>query len=73
MGESAPIKWTLMGEPEPPTPETAAAVRALTAALVDSGWEHIGSGARWYTQRFVWRQKTEPRPIALPTEGTVDA
>jgi hypothetical protein len=73
MGESAPIKWMLMGEPVPPTPEMAAAVRALTAALVESGWEHIGSGRRWYGQRFVWRQEGEPRPVESQTGGTADA
>jgi hypothetical protein len=73
MGESAPIKWMLKGEPVPPTPEMAAAVRALTAALVDAGWEHIGTGRRWYGQRFVWRQEGEPRPVRSQTGGTVDA
>jgi hypothetical protein len=73
MGESEPIKWMLMGEPVPPTPEMAAAVQALTAALVDRGWEHIGSGQRWYGQRFLWRQEGQPRPIKSQTGGTVDA
>jgi hypothetical protein len=71
--ESGPIKWMLMGEPEPPTPEMAEAVRDVTAALTDQGWEHIGSGSRWYAQRFVWRQDDEPRPIAPQTGSAVDA
>jgi hypothetical protein len=73
MGESEPIKWMLKGEPVPPTPEMAAAVRVLTATLVDAGWEHIGMGRRWYGQRFVWRQEGEPRPVRSQTGGTVDA
>jgi hypothetical protein len=66
IGESAAVRWTLMGEPEPPTPELAIRVRALVQALEAAGWEHIGRGRSWYAQRFVWRGSGEPRAIDVP-------
>ena len=33
LGESAAVRWALMGEPEPPTPELAVRVRALVETL----------------------------------------
>jgi hypothetical protein len=74
LGASAPVRWALMGEPEPPTPELAVRVRSLVQALEAAGWEHIGRGRRWYQQRFVWRAAGDPQPISLPegaesTEG----
>jgi hypothetical protein len=64
LAESAPVRWALMSEPEPPTPELALRVRALVEALEAAGWEHIGRGPHWYEQRFVWRGAGEPQPIA---------
>jgi hypothetical protein len=71
LGESAPVRWALMGEPEPPTPELALRVRAMVDALERAGWQHIGRGPHWYAQRFLWRNSGDPQPIAVPdTEGT---
>ncbi|HEX5621132.1 MAG TPA: hypothetical protein VFX51_22095 [Solirubrobacteraceae bacterium] len=66
IGDSPSMRWSLMGEPEPPTPELAIRVRILVDALETAGWEHIGRGQRWYAQRFVWRGSDEPRPVDIP-------
>jgi hypothetical protein len=65
LGESPAVRWALMGEPEPPTPDLAIRVRALVEALEAAGWEHIGRGKTWYAQRFIWRGSGEPQPIAV--------
>ena len=73
LGESAAVRWALMGEPEPPTPELAVRVRALVEALEGAGWEHIGRGRRWYEQRFLWRGDGEPQPIVVSGLAAGDA
>jgi hypothetical protein len=65
-GDSPSVRWALMGEPEPPTPELAIRVRMLVQALEAAGWEHIGRGRVWYAQRFVWRGSGEPQPVDVP-------
>jgi hypothetical protein len=65
-GDSPSVRWTLMGEPEPPTPELAIRVRALVQALEAAGWDHIGRGRLWYAQRFIWRGSGEPQPVDVP-------
>ena len=64
--DSPSVRWSLMGEPEPPTPELAIRVRVLVQALEAAGWEHIGRGRVWYAQRFVWRGSGEPQPVDVP-------
>ena len=66
IAESPSLKWTLMTDPEPPTPEMIANVKVLVSALVAAGWERAGAGTSWYAQRFVWRGEGEPRPVAIP-------
>jgi hypothetical protein len=66
IGDSPSVRWSLMGEPEPPTPELAIRVRALVSALEAAGWEHIGRGRVWYAQRFVWRGSGEPQTVDVP-------
>jgi hypothetical protein len=68
LGESAPVKWALKTEPEPPTPELAVRVRSLVDALEAAGWEHIGRGRHWYEQRFVWRASGDPQPVTVAVE-----
>jgi hypothetical protein len=68
LGDSPAVSWTLMADPEPPTPDLAVRVRALMVALEAAGWEHIGRGPRWYAQRFVWRGEGEPRQVPVPEE-----
>lgn len=68
IGESPSLRWTLMTDPEPPTPEMIASVKALVSALVAAGWERTGTGTAWYAQRFVWRGTGEPRAVAVPGE-----
>jgi hypothetical protein len=66
IGESPSLRWTLMTDPEPPTPEMIASVKVLVAALVEAGWERAGVATSWYAQRFVWRGEGEPRAVAIP-------
>jgi hypothetical protein len=66
VADSPAVGWTLMGDPEPPTPELAVRVRALMNALEEAGWEHIGRGPRWYEQRFLWRGTGQPAQLAVP-------
>jgi hypothetical protein len=66
LGESPPLRWTLMSDPEPPTPEFVALARALMGALEDAGWERIGPAGAWYAQRFLWRGTGEPGAIVVP-------
>ena len=68
IGESPSLRWTLMTDPEPPTPEMIASVKALVSALVAAGWERTGTGAGWYAQRFIWRGSGEPRAVVVPGE-----
>jgi hypothetical protein len=72
-GESAPVMWTLMSEPDPPTPEKVAVLRELMEALEDQGWDRVESAGPWYAQRLVWRQDGQPRPIAPLTGRAADA
>jgi hypothetical protein len=66
IGESPSVRWTLMSDPEPPTPELVASVRLLIGALEAAGWERIGPGGPWYAQRFLWRRSGEPTAVAVP-------
>ncbi|HEY6694023.1 MAG TPA: hypothetical protein VI006_14340 [Solirubrobacteraceae bacterium] len=66
IGESPSVGWTLMADPEPPTPELALRVRALVNALEAAGWEHIGRGNHWYAQRLLWRGSGKPQRIPVP-------
>jgi hypothetical protein len=70
IGESPPLRWTLMSNPEPPTPEFVAVARALIVALEAAGWERIGRGGPWYAQRFLWRGTGEPGPVVV--QGTAE-
>jgi hypothetical protein len=69
IAESPPLRWTLMTDPEPPTPEMIASVKVLVSALVAAGWERTGPGPAWYAQRFVWRRSGEPGPVVVPDEA----
>jgi hypothetical protein len=70
-GRSAPFRWTLMNEPDPQGPEYRARLQSLAAALEAAGWERLGKGAHWYSERFLWRKDgTPPRPVQpLPAEA----
>jgi hypothetical protein len=73
IAESAPVMWTLMGEPDPPTPEKVAVLRELIDALADQGWERIECAGPWFAQRLVWRHTEQPRPIGPLTGKATDA
>jgi hypothetical protein len=65
IGESPSLRWTLMTDPEPPTTEMIASVKALVSALVEAGWERVGPGTAWYAQRFIWRGSGEPGTVEV--------
>jgi hypothetical protein len=66
IGESAPLRWTLVSDPEPPMREFMALARSLVTALRAAGWERVGTGEHWYSLRFVWRGEGEPEPVTVP-------
>jgi hypothetical protein len=72
IAESPPLRWSLMMDPEPPTPEFIALARALMTALEAAGWERIGPGGPWYAQRFLWRGASEPGPVVVPDTQTAE-
>jgi hypothetical protein len=67
LGESSAGRWTLMADPEPPTPELVACVRDLSDALQAAGWDDAGRGRHWYALRFVWTHTEDPRPLEPQT------
>jgi hypothetical protein len=73
IGESAPIRWTFMADPEPPTPDMVAAVKALVAALEAAGWERTRPARQWYALRFLWRGEGQPRRIEIPGRENANA
>jgi hypothetical protein len=73
LGQSRPIKWTLMGEPEPPTPDLVEAVRQLVTALTDAGWVRVAPAGKWYAQRFRWGGEGQPRPLESPKGKATNA
>jgi hypothetical protein len=66
IGESRPLRWTLMADPEPPTRELVEAARELVKALQEAGWERTGAAGAWWEQRFLWRGDGEPGTIEDP-------
>ena len=63
-GQSRPVRWTLMGDAEPPTEDMVEVLDELVIALTEDGWVRIGTGRHWYSQRFVWDGDGQPRPPA---------
>ena len=68
LGQSRPIKWTFMAEPEPPTEELVEVLRELVNALTEDGWVRIGPAGPWHSQRFLWAGDGQPRPLT-PLKG----
>ena len=64
LGQSRSVKWTLMGEAEPPTRELIEVLQELVTALTEHGWVRIDPGGHWYSQRFLWAGDGQPRPLA---------
>jgi hypothetical protein len=70
IGESATFKW-IMEPPDPRGRATLAEVRRLASALAAAGWQRVGHGPNWYSERYVWRRE-EPPPDHVelaPVEG----
>jgi hypothetical protein len=72
-GQSRPVKWTLMGDPEPPTQDMVEVLQELVTALTEDGWVRIGPGNHWYSQRFLWAGNGQPRPLAPLTGKEANA
>jgi hypothetical protein len=60
IGASGPIKGRLMAQPGPDRPEHREAVHDLVSALETAGWERVGRGADWYSERLWWRHEGAP-------------
>jgi hypothetical protein len=65
IGESSSVRWTLMLDPEPPTPELVEAVQELADALKAAGWERTHSDGPWYALRFRWRGEGLPQRLKI--------
>ena len=66
IGESPPVRWTLMSDPEPPTPALVAAVRPLMAALEAAGWQRIGPAGRGTRSGSCGAGRATPGPSSVP-------
>lgn len=60
IASSAPLKASLLRDPDPRLRDHEAAVAKLAAALIGDGWEPVARHGPWYARRFVWRQDTPP-------------
>jgi hypothetical protein len=71
IGESATFKWRIMEPPDPREHATLAELRRLESALAAAGWQRVGHGPDWYSERYVWRREDPPPDhIELaPVEG----
>jgi hypothetical protein len=56
IGESATFKWRIMDPPDPREDATLAEVQRLASALAAAGWQRVGRGLNWYSERYVWRR-----------------
>ena len=72
-GQSRPVRWTLMGDAEPPTQDMVDVLRELVTALTEDGWVRVGPGRHWYSQRFLWAGNGQPRPLAPLTGKEANA
>jgi hypothetical protein len=74
IGASAPIKGLLMGQPKADRPEHRGVFHDLASALETAGWEHLGQGADWYSERFSWRHQGAPEErLDPPASGEAPA
>ena len=71
--QSRPVKWTLMGDAEPPTQDMVEVLQELVTALTEDGWVRIGTAGHWYAQRFLWAGDGQPRPLAPLTGKEANA
>jgi hypothetical protein len=60
VAESVGLPWPPRDARNPPTHELEAALGALIASIVATGWEPVQSIGSWSEQRFVWRGTGEP-------------
>jgi hypothetical protein len=68
VAESIGLPWPPSDARNPPTQELEAALGALIASIVATGWEPVQSNGSWSEQRFVWRRTGEP-PTKVSTRS----
>jgi hypothetical protein len=71
VGTSATFKWLMMSDPDPGAAEFRQELARLSARLEAAGWEWIGRGPRWYSERYVWRRAGEPPETVESGSGAV--
>jgi hypothetical protein len=64
VGSSTSFKWRMLGDPSGSLARYSSEQARLTAALEAAGWERVGRGECWYSERFIWRGAGEPAPAA---------
>jgi hypothetical protein len=60
ISESATFKWMIMEPPNRNERATRVEVQRLASALVAAGWQRLGHGRAWYSERFVWPHDDPP-------------
>jgi hypothetical protein len=68
IGASRPVRGRAMGPPDPAQAEHRAAHEALVSALETAGWDRMGAGADWYSERLWWRRDGAPAERVEPPE-----
>lgn len=60
VAESTGLSWPSKDVRNLPTREPDAALGALVASILATGWEPVQSSGSWSERRFVWRRPGEP-------------
>jgi hypothetical protein len=60
VGASATFRWLMMADPDPTVTEYHDALALLSARIEAAGWERIGRGRKWYSQRYIWPRAGAP-------------
>lgn len=68
VAESIALPWPPRDARNPPTHELEAALGALIASILETGWEPVQSSGSWSERRFVWQRTGEP-PTKLSTRS----
>jgi hypothetical protein len=71
VGSSASFKRFKPTEPDPASLQYRAELMRLIGELKAAGWEHVGRGARWYSERFVWTKDGVPPDCERAAAGEV--
>jgi hypothetical protein len=69
IGASATFRWLMMADADPTVTEYHDALALLSARIEAAGWERIGRGAKWYSQRYIWPGAGAPPESLVPVGG----